>query len=59
MIDKKILESMADDIQNLRRVAEHLRETGKGIESIERNIIRILSSVRLLELNVADVVRVI
>ena len=59
MIDRKSLEGMAEDIQNMRTIAEHLRESGKGIESIECNITRILSSVRLLELNVTDVVKAI
>ena len=58
MIDKKTLESMADDIQNMRTIVEHLKETGKGIETIDRNITRILSSIRLLEMNVSDVVKI-
>ena len=36
MIDNKNLESMAEDIQNMRRIAEHLRETGTGIESLKQ-----------------------
>jgi hypothetical protein len=58
MMDKKTLESMADDIQNMRTIAEHLKETGKGIETIDRNLTRILSSIRLLEMNVSDVVKI-
>ena len=59
MIDNYNIEDMTEDIQNMRRIAEHLRETGAGIECIERNIARILSSIRLLELNVSDVVKII
>jgi hypothetical protein len=59
MIDKEYLENMAKDIQKLRRLAEHLKETGKGIESIDRNLTRILSSSRLLELNVTDVAKIV
>ena len=58
MIDKKTLENMAEDIQKMRGLAEHLKETGKGIETIDRNLTRILSSIRLLEMNVSDVVKI-
>jgi len=58
MIDKKHLEDMAEDIQKMRSLAEHLQETGKGIESIDRNLTRILSSIRLLEMNVTDVSKI-
>ena len=59
MIDKTHLQTMAKDIQKMRRLAEHLQETGKGIESIERNMTRILSSIRLLEMNVTDVAKIV
>jgi len=59
MIDTKYLENMANDIQKMRRLAEHLKETGKGVESVDRNITRILSSIRLLEMNVTDVSKLI
>lgn len=59
MVGNKSLQSMAEDIQKLRSIAEHLREAGKGIVTIERNTTRILSSIRLLEMNVRDVAKVI
>lgn len=59
MIDRKYLEDMAEDIQKMKTIAERLKETGKGIESVDRNITRILSSIRLLEMNVADVVKIV
>ena len=59
MIDKKTLESMAEDIQKMRIIAENLKEVGNGIGSVECNITRILSNIRLLEMNVTDVVKVI
>jgi hypothetical protein len=58
MIDNKSLESMTEDIQSMRSIAEHLRETGKEIVTVERNITRILSSIRLLEMNVTDVAKI-
>lgn len=58
MIDKERLESMAEEIQTMRHIAEHLKEMGKGIGSVECNIERILSSIRLLELNISDVAKI-
>ena len=58
MIDKEHLERMAQEIQNMRHMAEHLKEMGKGIGSVECNMERILSSIRLLELNISDVAKI-
>lgn len=59
MIDDKRLESMAEHIQHMRTVAEQVKESGKGIVTIDRNIARILSSIRLLEMSVTDVAKII
>jgi hypothetical protein len=59
MIEIKMLESMVDDIQKLRNIAERLKEKGKGIQSIDCNLTKILSSIRLLELNVSDVAKIV
>ena len=58
MIDKERLESMAEEIKTMRHIAEHLRDMGKGICSVECNIARILSSIRLLEMNISDVAKI-
>ena len=41
----KKLESVAETIQKMKNVAENLQKTGKGIETIGRNITRILSCI--------------
>lgn len=43
-------------IKELRRLAEGLKKDGAEIEAIKRNAVRILACVRMLELNVCDVV---
>lgn len=53
------VEELADRIQQLRRIAEELRQKGEGIETLERNVDRILASVRLLEINISDVTAVL
>ena len=58
MIDNKRLENMAEEIQKIRNSAELLREMGKGIETVECYVARILSGIRLLEMNVTDVAKI-
>ena len=57
MIDNNRFETMAEEIQNMRNSAEKLEEMGKGIESVKCYVARILSSIRLLEMNVTDVAK--
>ncbi len=58
MIEKTSLDDMAESIQNMRKIAESLKIAGTGIQSIERNVTRILSSIRLLEINVSDIAKI-
>jgi hypothetical protein len=46
-------------IRELHRTAEEIRELGQGIEAVRRNADRILASVKMIELNVCDVVEVL
>ena len=50
-----VVEELADRIRQLRQIAEELRQKGEGIETLERNVDRILASVRLLEINISNV----
>ena len=54
-MEKWNVEELADRIQQLRRIAEEIREKGEGIETLERNVHRILVGVRMLEINISDV----
>ena len=58
MMDKASLDNMAEHIQNMRKIAEDLKAAGTGIQSVERNVTRILSSIRLLEMNVSDIAKI-
>jgi len=53
------IEELAERIQALRRIAEEIGEKGKGIETLERNVLRILTSVRMLEINIGDLMEVL
>jgi len=53
------IEELAERIQALRRIAEEIEEKGKGIETLERNVHRILTGVRMLEINIGDLMEVL
>ena len=59
MSDNKPLENMAEEIQKIRNSAELLREMGKGIETAECYVARILSGIRILGMNITDVAKII
>ncbi len=53
-MEKWNVEEMAEMIQQLRQIAEDLKKKGKGIQSLERTVDRILVGVKLLEINISD-----
>jgi hypothetical protein len=48
------IQEMDDRIRKMRILAEELKELGKGIQAVEKNVDRILASIRVLELNISD-----
>jgi hypothetical protein len=51
-VNIKVLDEI---IQRMRHDAEELKEKAGGIQALERNLDRILASIKMLELNVSDV----
>ena len=49
------LKELDQSIQQMRRIAEGLKSKAGGIQAVERNINRILASIKMLELNISDV----
>ncbi|RTZ95794.1 MAG: hypothetical protein DSY90_12285 [Deltaproteobacteria bacterium] len=47
---------MADYIGQLRETAEALQKMGKDLPAVDKNISRLLASVKMLELNINDLV---
>ena len=45
-----------DKIQLLKKTAEELNRIGEDFPAIARNTVRILASVKMLEINVSDLV---
>ncbi len=50
---------MADYIGQLRQKAEALQIMGKDLPAVDKNIARILASIKMLELNICDPVEII
>ena len=53
------LKGMDARIRELRKTAEEIRELAQGIEAVRRNADRLLASVKMMELNLCDVVEVL
>jgi len=49
------IDTMDALIKDLRQAAERLLDIGQEIEAVKRNVDRILSSLKMLELNISDV----
>jgi hypothetical protein len=54
-VDLKIITAMGAKIEELQKMAEEIIKLGKGIQAVERNGVRLLASIKMLELNVCDV----
>jgi len=50
------LKEMDDRIQLLRKTAEELKQMGTDFPALDRNTARVLAAIRLLELNISDVI---
>jgi hypothetical protein len=49
------LEGIEEKIQSMKEVAQELKEMGKNIPAMDRNLLRILASIKMLEINISDV----
>jgi cell division protein FtsB len=48
------IREMDEKIQLLRRTAEELTALGGEIEAVKKNLVRLLASTAMLELNISD-----
>jgi len=53
------MEEMDDLIKRMRHIAEELKEKSGGIQAVDRNVDRILANIKMLELNVSDVMELL
>ncbi len=52
------IRKMAAKIKILRKTATELKQMSGGIQTVDRNLDRILADVKMLELNVSDVAEI-
>ncbi len=51
------IEKLDQKIQELKRAALELSEMGNQFPAVKRNTARVLASIKMMEINVCDVVR--
>jgi hypothetical protein len=49
------IRDMAEKIQLLKQTATELKRISGGIQAVDRNVDRILASIKMLEINISDV----
>jgi hypothetical protein len=59
MVDKDLVVKMDEKIQAIKKAALELKEISGGIEAVDRNADRILTSAKMLEINVSDVLEIL
>jgi len=53
-MDRKEIEKMDSQIKAIKKAAEELKALSGGIQAIDRNVERMLASVKMLEINATD-----
>lgn len=56
MVHEIDLREVDNRIRLLKKTAEELKQMAQGFPALERNAIRILASINMLEINVSDIV---
>ncbi|MFC1948951.1 hypothetical protein ACFLW0_02100 [Chloroflexota bacterium] len=60
MADKSVdIKEMADKIATIKQQAGELKKMSGGIQAVDRNVDRLLSSVKMLEINISDLFEVL
>jgi hypothetical protein len=55
MIESYYVKEMAEKIQAIKEAATELKNISGGIQAVERNVDRILASVKMLEINISGI----
>ncbi len=53
------IKGMAKKIQAIKETAIELKNMSGGIQAVDKNVDRILSSVKMLEINISDIAGII
>ncbi len=57
--DVENIKEMAEKIALIKKEAQELKEMSGGIQAVDKNVDRILSSVKMLEINVSDIAEIL
>lgn len=58
MASKYDIKGMAEKIKAIKQAATELKAMSDGFQAVDRNADRILASVKMLEINISDVVNI-
>ena len=53
------IKKMDAKIREIRKAAEELQELGGDIEAVNKNLVRLLASTKMLELNISDAISLV
>jgi hypothetical protein len=53
------IKGMAEKIQLIKETANKLKQISGGIQAVDKNVDRILASVKMLEINISDIGNII
>ncbi len=59
MVEEYNVKEMAERIQAIKEAATELQDISGGIQAVDRNANRILTSVKMLEINISDIVDIV
>ena len=59
MVKEYKIEDMAEKIQILKQTATELKRISGGIQAVDKNVDRILASIKMLEINISDIVGIL
>ena len=54
-----VLKEMAEKISSIKQEANELKAMSGGIQAVDKNVDRILASVKMLEINISDLIEVL
>jgi hypothetical protein len=57
-MEEERIKEIYELIRKMRRVAGELKKKSEGFQAVERNTDRILANVKMLELNISDVMEI-
>jgi hypothetical protein len=55
MTESYRVKEMAEKVQAIKEAATELKDISGGIQAVDRNVDRILASVKMLEINISDI----